>query len=324
VDRRAFVGTVALGLLAAPVAADAQQAERVWRVGLVSIALDPNQPLPWRPFWEAMQRLGYVEGRNRTVKHAFANGRAEDLPRLVNELVRSGVDVVVTSATRETMAVKQATTTTPIVMFLVPDPVGQGFIKTLARPGGNITGLTSLIPGLIQKYVELLRDAVPSASRFGMVTSASNPAVPENRAALEAAAKTFGLGLSIIPVSGADDFNAALARAKRDGVSTIIAPVDPVTWLHRKRLAQAALKHRLPGIYWARAHVEEGGLMTYSADIDDLLRRAATYVAKILNGAKPADLPVEQPTKFELVINLKTAKALGSRSRSRSCCGRTR
>jgi putative ABC transport system substrate-binding protein len=276
----------------------------------LSVGSDPKQPLTWQPFLDAMRELGYVEGRNLTVKRALGSGRSGDLPGLVEDLVRSGVDVIVTTGTRETLAAKQATSTTPIVMLLVPDPVGQGLAKTLARPGGTVTGLTNLVPGLVQKYVELLRETVPASSQFAVVANPPNP-VPENRRELETAAKAFGIVLSIIPVNGPNDFDEALARAKRDGVSAIIVTSDPVTFMHRRRLVQTALKHRLPGIYWTREYVEEGGLMTYSANLAELRRRAAAYVDKILKGAKPAELPIEQPTKFDLVINLKTAKALG-------------
>jgi putative ABC transport system substrate-binding protein len=279
----------------------------VYRVGLVSLGGDP---LWWRPVLDAMRELGYVEGRNLVVRRAFAKGHPEDLPRLVTELLRSGVDVVVTTATRETKAVEQAAPTTPIVMLLVPDPIAEGFVTTLARPGGNITGLTNLVPGLTQKYVELLREAVPSASRFAVIASPGGPR-PEIRSELESAARTFGIVLSITSVSGPDDFDAVLARAKKEGAAGIIAGGDYLTFQHRKRFVEAALKYRLPGMYWTREYVEEGGLLAYTADMTDLRRRAATFVDKILKGSKPADLPVEQPTKFELVINLKTAKALG-------------
>jgi ABC-type uncharacterized transport system substrate-binding protein len=307
-DRRAFFGALAGGLLAAPFVAKAEQASTVYRVGLVSLGGDP---LWWQPVLDAMTELGYVEGRNLAVRRAFAKGHPENLPHLVTELVRSGVDVVVTAAVRETKAVKQPAPSTPIVMLLVPDPVAEGFVTTLARPGGNVTGLTNLAPGLSQKYVELLREAVPSASRFVVV--ASNPAgpAPEIRSELERAAKTFGIVLSMSSVSGAENFDAVLARAKREGAAGIITGGDYVTFQHRKRFVEAALKYRLPGIYWTKEYVEDGGLLAYTADMTDLRRRAAGFVDKILKGAKPADLPVEQPTKFELVINLKTAKALG-------------
>ena len=205
-------------LLAAPFVAEAQPAEKTWRIGLVSVGSASTRPGRWQPFVEAIRGLGYVEGRNLAVKNAFAKGRSEELPRLVDELLRSGVDVMVTTGTRETMAARRATSTVPIVMLLVADPVGQGFVATLARPGGNVTGLTNLIPGLVQKYVELLHEAVPSASRFAVVANPPNP-VSENRRELEAASKSVGVMLSIIPVEPEpEDFDSALARAKRDRV----------------------------------------------------------------------------------------------------------
>jgi putative ABC transport system substrate-binding protein len=221
--------------------------------------------------------------------------------------VRANVDVIVASAPVETAAAKRATTSIPIVMWLVPDPVGQGLVASLPRPGGNVTGLTSLVPGLSQKYVELLREAVPSAQRFAVV---GNPA-PATRREVEAAGRVLGVTVFVAQVSEPNDFDHVLARAKKDGAAGIIVALDGVTFLNRRTFVPLSLKHGLPGIYWAREYVEEGGLMTYSANIDDLRRRAATFVDKILKGAKPADLPVEQPTKFELVINLKAAKVLG-------------
>jgi putative tryptophan/tyrosine transport system substrate-binding protein len=304
-DRRRFLLTSLGGALAAPLAAGAQQAERVYRVGLVSLGGDP---LWWQPVLDAIRELGYVEGRNLVVKRAFAKGRAEDLRRLVTELARSGIDVAVTTATRETKAVQQAAPTTPVVMLLVPDPIAEGFVKTLARPGGNITGLTNVAPGITQKCVELLREAIPTGSRFAVILG--GVLGPEIRDELESAGKKLRIELSIAPIDG-QDLDTVLARAKTGGASGIIAPPDYVTFMHRKRLADAALKHRLPGCYWTRQYVEAGGLLTYSADTTEFRRRAATFVDKIFKGAKPSDLPVEQPTKFELVINLKTAKALG-------------
>jgi putative ABC transport system substrate-binding protein len=195
-------------------------------------------------------------------------------------------------------------------MWLVDDPVGGGLVASLARPGGNVTGLTRFVDGLSQKYVELLREVVPSASRFAVVVSPLNPR-PDIRRELEVAGRALGVMLTIAHVSSAGDFDDVLARVKKDGAAGIIATSDALTFLHRPTLAQIALKHRLPGIYWSREYVDVGGLMTYSANINDLRRRAATYVDRILRGASPADLPVERPTRFELIINAKTAKALG-------------
>lgn len=309
-DRRAFLTALGGGLVAVPLGARAQTPEPVARVGLISIGTDPARPTGWRPFVEAMRALGFVEGRNLELKHAFANGRFEELPRLVERLARSGVDVLVVTGPRETATARRAMPTVPTVMTVVADPVGQGFAASLARPGGSITGLTNVVPSVLQKYVELLHEATPTASRFAVIANPPNP-VPGDRRALEAASQTLGITLSIIPVNGPEDFDSGLARAKRDGVGAILATADPVTILHRRRLTDAALKHQLPGIYWDRLFVEDGGLMSYSASFSELQRRAAVYVDKILKGARPADLPIEQPTVFELVINLRTARALG-------------
>jgi putative tryptophan/tyrosine transport system substrate-binding protein len=211
---------------------------------------------------------------------------------------------------RETRWARELTSTIPIVMLLVPDPVVLGFVASLARPGSNVTGLTSMVPGLYQKYVELLREVLPTATRLAVIAGPPNPVVAI-RSELEAAAKRFGISLQYPPVHGPGDFDGALQQAKQAGVTGIIAPLDALTIRYRHALVQLALKHHLAGIYWDRRFVEDGGLITYSASQPDLLQRSAIYVDKILKGAKPADLPVEQPTKFELVINRETAKALG-------------
>jgi len=301
------MAAVAGGLLAAPRAGRAQEARKTYTVGLVSIGTDPGQSSLWQSFIDGMRERGYVEGRNLVVKHAFGN--PDRLAGMLAELVAARVDAIVTAGSRETRAARRATATIPIVMTFVEDPVAEGFVKSLAQPGTNVTGLTSLVPGLNQKYVELLNEALPTARRFGVV--ATRDPMPENRRELEAAVKARGLTVSFLVVSEPVDFDTMLARAKRDGVTGIIAPVDGVTFRHRRALVEAALKHRLPGIYWAREYGEAGGLLTYGAGLVDLRRRAAIYVDKILRGARPADLPIEQPTKFDLVINLKTAKALG-------------
>src|SRR6266853_2065187 len=306
-SRRVFMAAVAGSLLAAPRAGRAQEASKTYTVGLVSIGTGPGQFGLWQSFIDAMRERGYVEGRNLVVRRAFGN--PDRLAGMIAELVAARVDAIVTTGPRETRTARRATPTIPIVMTFVEDPVAEGFVKSLAQPGTNVTGLTSLVPGLSQKYVELLNEALPAARRFGVV--ATRDPVPENRHELETAVKARGLTLSFLVVSEPVDFDTTLARAKRDGVTGIIAPVDGVTFRHRRALVEAALKHRLPGIYWAREYGEAGGLLTYGAGLADLRRHAATYVDKILRGARPADLPIEQPTKFDLVINLKTAKALG-------------
>jgi len=306
-NRRAFV--TGLGaVLAAPMAAEAQPAGKAYQVALLSNAVDPAAwRVLYKPFIDAMRDLNYVEGRNLAFKPAFADGHADRLSALATDLVKAKVDVIVASAPAEVAAAKQATLSIPIVMWLVPDPVGSGLVGSLAHPGGNVTGLTSLVPGLTQKYVELLRDALPLAQRFAIVGGSPTATLRQ----VEAAARSLGLTLSAAKVSGPEDFGAALAQVKKAGVAGIIVALDGLTFLHRALFVQQALKHRLPGIYWALEYVEAGGLMTYSANTDELRRRAAMYVDKVLKGANPAELPVEQPRKFDLVINLKTAKALG-------------
>jgi len=303
---------LALALTLAPLTVLAQQTERVYRVGFVSLGGHPPRHGMWPNLLEAMRTLNYVEGQNLVVKLGLAEGRPERLPGLIADLIQAKVDVIVTTSTLETQAAKKATSTIPIVMTVVPDPVEQGLVKSLARPGGNVTGLTTLAPGTSQKLIELLREAVPSASRFGVLRTGVSSPFPEIQRELETAAQKVGITLSYVEgIKTPGDFDPVLARAKKDGLGGIIAPLGAFTYAHRRALAQSALKHRLPGIYWVRDFVEEGGLMSYGVSLGAVGHRAAYFVDRILRGAKPADLPVEQPTQFELVINLKTAKTLG-------------
>jgi putative tryptophan/tyrosine transport system substrate-binding protein len=301
---------LAVSLTFAPRAVGAQETGRVYQLGLLTLGTDPMRSGFWQKFLEAMRELNYVEGRNLIVRRAFAEGNDDRLPDLVADLVRAKVDVIVTTATLETMAAKRGTSTIPIVMTVAPDPVEQGLVASLAHPGGNVTGLTSMAPGTSQKLVELLREAVPSASRFAVVASPRGP-YPEIRHELQTASHQVGVALSFIGIDSADNLESALVRAKKNGAGAVIAPLNAFTYRYREKLVQLALKHQLPGIYWVRDYVESGGLMSYGTNFGDAGRRAAYFVDRILKGAKPADLPVEQPTKFELVINLKTAKALG-------------
>ncbi|HKQ65710.1 MAG TPA: ABC transporter substrate-binding protein [Methylomirabilota bacterium] len=303
---------LALALTLAPVDALAQQTERVYRVGFLSLGGHPAPRGIWQHLLDAMRALDYVEGQNLVVKLGLAEGRSERLPGLVAELLQAKVDVIVTTSTQETQAARKATSTIPIVMTVVPDPVEQGLVKSLARPGGNVTGLTTLAPGTNQKLIELLREAVPSASRFGVLRTGVRSPFPEIQRELETAAQKFGVTLSYVEgIKTPNDFDVVLARAKKNGLGGIVAPLGAFTYAHRRVLAQSALKHRLPGIYWDRDFVEEGGLMSYGVNLGALGRRAAYFVDRLLRGANPADLPVEQPSQFELVINLKTAKTLG-------------
>jgi putative ABC transport system substrate-binding protein len=311
-SRRVFLAAGAAALFAAPLAVQAQPTTRVYTVGILSI----GSPVPsperdvWIPFVEAMRELNYVEGRNLVVKRVSAEGRAERLSGLARDLARANVDVIVAASSRETRAAKDATSAIPIVMAFATDPVGQGLVSSLARPGWNVTGQTNLVPGLRQKWVELLREAVPSASRFAVIASPGTLG-PDTVRELEGAARRFGLSLSHLRVHGSDDFEAALIRARKEGAAGVVASPDNITFLHRRMLVGLIQKHRLPAIYWAREYVEDGGLMSYSANLADLRRRVAIYVDRIFKGAHPANLPVAQPTTFELLINLKAARALG-------------
>jgi putative ABC transport system substrate-binding protein len=306
-NRRRFFNSLGVAALSAPLVAEAQQAGKLYQVGFVTLGPQPMKGGLWQSFIEAMRELNYVEGRNLLARLAIAEGNTDRMRDLIADLVQAKVDVIVTTSSQETLAVKRATSTIPIVMTLAPDPVEQGLVASLARPGGNVTGLTSQVPAISQKLVELLREAVPLASRFAVLGST----FPAIRRELQAAAQQLGITLSFTSINGPDDLDPALARAKKDGAGGIIVALDVVTLRHRAKLVPLALKHRLPGIYWVREYVEAGGLMSYGVSFGAVGRRAAYFVDRLLKGAKPADLPVEYPTTFELVINLKTAKALG-------------
>jgi len=301
-----------IGIVATAAFADAQGSGRIPRIGLLSVGSDPARPLApqWVEFVEALRGLGYVEGRNIAFERRFAAGRSELLPQFAIELAKSNVDVIVGTGLRENQAARHATTTIPIVMIVVDDPVGAGLVKSLARPGTNVTGLTFSAPGLGQKYVELLKQAAPSVNRMAII--ASRPQPQELLRGMQDAARILNVTL-VVPtlVRGRGDFEPVIAGAKRDGVGGLIFPNDGLTVLHRDLTVGLAIKHRLPAIYAQREHADEGALMTYGASFTERFRRAAVFVDKILKGAKPADLPVEQPTSFELVLNAKTAKAIG-------------
>jgi len=304
---------VALGLLLVSGAAEvgAQPAVKMARIGIISAGADPSRPEPqWSAFVEVLRGLGYAEGRNIVIERRFAAGKSERLRGFAAELVRLNVDVIVVTGPPEVEAARGATTTIPIVTIEAPDLVARGLIASLARPGGNITGLTLGAPGAGEKYVELLREAVPSVTRMVvLITRQPAPGVLEE---MRDKAKALNVALPAPTfLHGPDEFDAAVARAKRDGASGLIFPSDGVTDLHRRRLVGLAAKYRLPAIYTERESVEAGGLMAYGPSLVDLHRRAAAFVDKILKGAKPADLPMEQPTKFDLLLNLRTAKALG-------------
>jgi putative tryptophan/tyrosine transport system substrate-binding protein len=311
VNRRAFVTGLGAAL-AAPLAAEAQQAGKVGRVGYLLGATREQSSQLVKAFEDGLRDLGYVPGRNVLIEYRFADGKLERLPQLAQDLVRLKVDIIVTGSNPHVIAAKQATTTIPIVMVYVRDPVGAGLVASLSRPGGNVTGLSqdvgAEIPG---KRLALLKELVPKLSRVAVLVS---PGVPQGLAALkamEAPARTLGMTIARFDARGPGDLEGVFAAVTRARSDALVVTGGPVLFNMRTQIAQLALRHRLPSISAITEDVEAGGLMSYGASLSDQWRRAATYVDKVLKGTKPGDLPVEQPTKFELIINLKTAKALG-------------
>ena len=291
--------------------AHAQQPKKVPRIGFVTAVGDANAPGPLvEAFRQGLRDLGYIEGKNILVEYRYAEGK-QDRSRLVADFVQLKVDVIVTGGSGLTGAVKRTTATIPIVMAQDPDPVGNGFVTSLARPGGNITGLSNLGPELSGKRLELLKEVVPRLSRvtaFGTSTFLGNAQIQQET---ELAAGALRLQLQYLDVRSPKDIETAFREAKKGRAEAVLVLAGPVFFSQRTQLAGLAVKSRLPAIYYATEFVEDGGLMTYGANRADLHRRAATYVDKILKGAKPADLPVEQPMKFEFIINLKAAKQIG-------------
>lgn len=298
---------LALGILAVPLAAEAQQPTKVRRIGVLwPVADDANLEV----FRKALRELGHVEGQDILLEYRYARGKDELLPDLAAELVRLKVDLILTWGVTAARVAKKATTTIPIVNGSMSDPVGAGLVPSLARPGGNLTGLTSQTPVLSGKRVELIKEMVPRLSRVA-VLSTPNPTARLGLRETEVAARSMGLTLQALEVRGPNDFDAAFSAMARERAEALIVLADLMFVHHLKRLADLAAKHRLPTTHFSQEFVEAGGLMSYSPSFSDMFGRAAIYVDKILKGAKPADLPIEQATKFELVINLKTARALG-------------
>ncbi len=314
--RRVFV--VALGgcLLGAPPTANAQQPSKVARIGfLLTGSLEsPEMRVGLYAFRQGLRERGYVEGQNIVIEVRGADGKIERLPGLASELVRLKVDLIVAGGYASGRAAQQATTTIPIVAVAMGDPVGDKLVASLARPGGNITGSTFLGPELVPKRLELLKEALPTASR---VAALWHPGAFGERTTkdmmkeTEAAAQARRVQLQLVAVRGSDELDYAFSTITREGAAALIVFPSAMLFSERRRIVDLAPRHRLPSMYNAREFMELGGLIAYGASITDLNRRAATYVDKFLKGANPADLPVEQPTKFELAINLKTAKALG-------------
>ncbi len=313
-DRRTFLAGTGAVLLAAPLAAEAQQAAKVARIGFLAGNLTASPHLR-EAFRQGLRDLGYVEARNVVIEYRSAEGKFERLPALAAELVALKVDVLLAGGTPQALAAKQATSTLPIVFAAAAaDPVTSGLVTSLARPGGNVTGVTGLAPELVGKCLDQLKQAVPGVSRVAVLwhPGASGEGTDKDMLkGAEVAARALGVRLQLVETRGPEDFDKAfpdMIRARADALTVV---PSAMFFGERRRLVDLAAKNRLPAVYSLREYVDAGGLMAYGPNIADLFRRAATYVDKILKGAKPGDLPVEQPTKFELVINLKTAKALG-------------
>jgi putative ABC transport system substrate-binding protein len=303
--------TLTLGVLLTSLAADAQQPVKVPRIGFLANSPPSLAPRGYEAFWQGLRELGYVDGQNIAIEYRFAGGHFERFPNFAAELVRLKVDVIVAVVSPAAQAAQAATKTIPIVTVTHADPVGSGLVASLARPGANITGLTSVVIELIAKQLELLKEAVPKVSRVAVISNPANQLVPLQLREADSDARVWGVELQILEARGPNELDRAFAAMTRERIGALLVLGDPLFFQHRTRIADLAAKRRLPAMAWMREFVEAGGLMAYGASIPDLFRRAATYVDKILEGAKPADLPVEQPTKFELVINLKTAKTLG-------------
>ena len=310
--RAALVAALALGLLTVTLAAEAQQAGKVVRIGLLDYAAsDPASAARWKAFRERLRELGYVEGQNAVFEHRWGDGQVGRLRPLAAELIDAKADILVTAGTEAALAAKQVTKSIPIVTATGGDPVELGLVTSLARPGGNVTGVISLIGELTGKRLELLKQLIPRASRVAFLRHPDNRSSAFSLRDAESAAKSLGVAVQGVGVRGPKDFDAAFLAMKRARADAVILGENTRFIADRRRIADLAIMHRLPMMVAAKEYAEAGGLISYGTDYLDLFRRAAAYVDKILKGAKPGDLPVEQPTKFELVINLKTAKALG-------------
>ena len=311
-ERRTFLALVPGSLLAAPLVAQAQPAGKVWRIGVLSSG-SPSATAMGRidAFKRGLRELGYVEGRNLVIESRWGEGKYDTLPGLAAELVRLKMDVILTAAVPAIRAAKEATGTIPIVMAVVVDPVETGLVASFARPGGNITGLSVRTPELVGKQLGLLKEIVPKASRVAVLWNPGNLGNPPQLRAAELAARTLGMRLQSLEARNPREIDSAFAAMTKEAAAALVVLVDVMFIDHRTRIADLAATRRLPAVYGQLEHVESGGLMAYAPNFLDNYGRAAVFVDKILRGANPGDIPIEQSTKFELMINLKTAKALG-------------
>ena len=307
-----LIGLVlALGFALAPLASEAQQTRKMYRIGVLETMSATLNTANLDAFRQGLRELGYVEGRNFVIEYRSADGRPERFPGLATELVRLKVDLIVTRGTPAVLAAEKATGSIPIVMATSADPALFGAVSNLARPGRNVTGLSTIAVELAGKRLELLKEAIPRIARIALLANMSSPASASQWRQIEGAARSLGLEPQLLDLRAPEEFARVFDNAIKQRADAILVANDTLTQTNLRRIVDLSAKHRLPSIFASREFVDAGGLMAYGPNFTDLYRRAATYVDKILKGSKPADLPIEQPTKFDLVINLKTAKALG-------------
>ena len=311
VKKKITAFTLSAMLFALCVSAEAQQPTKVYRIGYLSAVSPSTVSSRIESFKQGLRELGYVEGKNIVIEWRYAEGKMHRLSELAAELVRLRVDIIVSGGPTVTRPAKEATSMIPIVMALDDDPVGSGFVASLARPGGNITGLSTLAPEISGKQLELLKEIVPKLTRVAVIGNSTRAGTAQMLKETELAAEALKVQLQYLDVLAPKDIETAFRASIKGRADAVLVLTSPVFLSQRTQIAELAVKSRLPAIYSWPENVEDGGLMTYSVSITDLYRRAATYVDKILKGAKPADLPVEQPTKFEFIVNLKAAKQIG-------------
>ena len=302
---------IILGLAAAPLAAEAQPTGKVYRIGMLETRSTALNAANIEAFRHGLLELGYKEGQNLEIVYRSSDGHDERFPGLASELVRLKVDLILTRGTPAALAAKSATRTIPVVMAASGDPVASGLVASLGRPGGTVTGLSSALTEVYAKRVELLRELLPKLARVAAIFNMGNPVTPPQWQVVEASARSLDIEAQLLDVRRPEDLPGAFAAAAKQRAQALVVGLDGVTQGNLRTIAELAAKQRLPSIYGAKEYVDVGGLITYGASDHDMYHRAAAFVDKILKGAKPADLPVEQPTKFELMINLKAAKALG-------------
>jgi len=306
-----FVSLIALSIVAFSGPVSAQTTAKVPRIGYLIVSTPTAIADRLEAFRQGLNELGYVEGKNVVIDQRWADGKLDRMAELAAELLRLNVDIILSTGPQSTRVAKEATSTTPIVMGFDNDPVGNGFVASLARPGGNITGLSTLAPEISGKQLELLKETVPRLSRVAVLGTSTQPGSAQSLKEIELAAKKLGVKVQFLDIPSAKEMAAAFGAAGKGRAEAVIVINSPVFNSPRTQVTELAAKNRLPAIYWATEFIDAGGLMTYSVSFTHLFRRAATYIDKILKGRKPAELPVEQPIKFEFVVNLKAAKQIG-------------